>query len=317
MLQAMLDFRVSRSIFLLLSALVLACGAPEPGAPSDAGTDASTAFDAELSADGGADGGAGDDGAAPTDAGAASRALFLGNSYTDYNELEQLYADIVSSLGEPRPEVLAFTPGGYRLEQHAADARTEGHPVQAALSEPSAWDVVTLQEQSQVPGFPESNPTFASSRDAAGELGALAAARGARVVLYQTWGRRAGDDTNPALFPDFETMQDRLTAGYRSLAAAAGAEAQIAPVGEAFRRIHDEDADPLDPASLFSRLYAGDGSHPSIAGSYLAACVIAGVARDVDPRTITHVPAGLDETDATRLRDAAAEAIAAEAIAGE
>lgn len=306
--------RLSHVLLSVLACSALACGGPGTEVSPDAGPgeDAGAVLDAAL----GSDAALGTDAALPPgDAGRASRALFLGNSYTDFNELEQLYADVVASLGEPRPEVLALTPGGYRLAQHASDARTDGHAVQVALSEPSAWDVVTLQEQSQIPGFPESDPTFVESVGAAGELGALCDARGARVVLYQTWGRRDGDDTNPGLYPDFTTMQDRLSAGYRALATAAadaGADVRVAPVGEAFRRIHDGEPDPLDPAALFSRLYAGDGSHPSLAGSYLAACVIAAVARDADPRTIAYRPAGVDEADATRLLDAAAEAIAAE-----
>lgn len=178
----------------------------------------------------------------------------------------------------------------------------------AALSEPSTWTVAVLQEQSQIPGFPMSSSAFVASRTAAAELAALGAARGARVVLYQTWGRRDGDDTNPALYPDFTAMQDRLSAGYAALASAArdaGADVRVAPVGEAFRAIHDAEATPLDPASLFSRLYGADGSHPSLAGSYLAACVIAAVANDIDPEEITFVPSDLDASDAAALRAAA------------
>ena len=53
----------------------------------------------------------------------------------------------------------------------------------------------------------------------------------------------------------------------------------IAPVGDAWERIYDEDVrakrDPLADDSLFSRLYKKDKFHPSVLGTFLAACVFA------------------------------------------
>lgn len=69
-----------------------------------------------------------------------------------------------------------------------------------------------------------------------------------------TWGRN--NDT-------YEGMQQQLTENYLEMADVL--DAYCAPVGEAWRRVRRE------CPSL--QLYNSDGSHPSPAGSYLAACV--------------------------------------------
>lgn len=256
------------------------------------------------------------------DAGTLGRheVLFLGNSYTYVNDLPAMYRALVGSL-RPAPEPLqvdSVTAGGWRLSQHAADAANEAHRLFGLLGpEGPPWTQVILQEQSQIPGFEAGQADFEASRTAAAALGVRAAARGAPVVFFMTWGRRDGDSTNPGRFPDFSTMQTHLEAGYRALAEAArgaGAEVSIAPVGLAFAEVHAEVAaagDPLDPAGLFYRLYAPDGSHPSRLGSYLAACVFAATHLGVDPTTLEYLPAGVTEPDAVRLRAAAQRAVLA------
>jgi hypothetical protein len=124
-----------------------------------------------------------------------------------------------------------------------------------------------LQEQSQIPGFPSNHPARLEMVQGGRRLHALGQARGARTVLMLTWGRRNGDARNPELFPDFETMQARLNAGYSELAALLD-DATIAPVGPAFGVVRAADQ------AAFEGLYSGDGSHPSRAGSYVAAAVL-------------------------------------------
>ncbi len=309
---------------LALALLLFGCG----GVTSmDGGADAGVTTDGAIDA-GAIDGGATDAGAidgGATDAGVtdattptgSTRALFIGNSYTFVNDLPGLFGAIARSLPAAPSAVFvdSSTGGGRRLVQHVSDARTVGHPLHTALNTDVSWTHVILQEQSQIPGFPAGQPEFEESKLAAAELGGLATMRGATVVLFMTWGRRDGDSTNMGLFPDFTAMQDRLEAGYRALAdeaRAAGATVLIAPVGLAFREVHQSEADPLAPGALFGSLYADDGSHPSLAGSYLAGCVFTASILEVDATTITHVPAGLDPAVAAQLRAAAQAAVAAE-----
>ena len=238
--------------------------------------------------------------------------LFVGNSYTYYNDLDQLVASFATSLpGAPIVTASRVASGGYRLPQHASDAATEGTPLAAFLGTgpyPS-WTFVVLQDQSQVPGFPESQPERIDSVAASVELARRATEHRATTLLFQTWGRRNGDSTNPDRFPDFLTMNNLLAEGYAQMEQAiraAGYPVRRVPVGAAFAAIREDDLaagrDPLDSASLFFRLYAADGSHPSLEGSYLAAATFVCTVGDSVAPPFAFSPSALDAADAARLQ---------------
>jgi len=238
--------------------------------------------------------------------------LFVGNSYTYYNDLDQLVASFATSLpGAPIVTASRVASGGYRLPQHASDAATDGTPLAAFLGAgpyPS-WTFVVLQDQSQIPGFPESQQERIDSITAAVALAARAHEHGATTLLFQTWGRRDGDTSNPDRFPDFLTMNNRLAEGYAQMEQAiraAGYPVRRVPVGAAFAAIREGDLaegrDPLDSASLFFRLYAADGSHPSLEGSYLAAATFVCTVGDSVAPPFAFSPSALDAGDATRLQ---------------
>ncbi len=238
--------------------------------------------------------------------------LFVGNSYTYYNDLDQLVASFATSLpGAPIVTASRVASGGYRLPQHASDAATDGTPLAAFLGTgpyPS-WTFVVLQDQSQIPGFPESQQERIDSVAAAVELAARATEHGATTLLFQTWGRRDGDSSNPDRFPDFLTMNNLLAEGYAQMEQAiraAGYPVRRVPVGAAFAAIREGDLaagkDPLDSASLFFRLYATDGSHPSLEGSYLAAATFVCTVGDSVAPPFAFSPSALDAGDATRLQ---------------
>lgn len=204
--------------------------------------------------------------------------LFLGNSYTFQNELDRAVADVFAAAGESVETVRLADPG-WRFVDHLGAIATDGTDHAAAFGAPQDW--VILQEQSQIPGFPDGQVDVEASRAAAVELDALAAGTGADTVFLLTWGRRDGDSTNPDIFPDFLTMQARLTEGYFAyvdLASADGTPAWVAPAGLAWQRVYEDvvadGGDPGDPESAFHGLYVDDGSHPSQRGTYLAACVL-------------------------------------------
>ncbi len=214
--------------------------------------------------------------------------LLVGNSYTARNDLAGILRELLEQEvpAWSSVEVTAITTPGHTLAGHLADADgSEGDTAlrQALVTAPSPWHAVVLQEQSQIPGFPQTDPTWTESRDALVALDDMVEATGADTALFLTWGRRDGDPDNPALYPDFSTMQDALTAGYLAYMEAIATVDRpvvVAPVGEAFRVIHDQVQDAgLDPATAgtpFWELYAADGSHPSVAGTALAAAVFLG-----------------------------------------
>jgi len=94
------------------------------------------------------------------------------------------------------------------------------------------------------------------------ELADVIRRRGAEPLLFVTWAHRTGDRRNVA-GDTYSAMQARVDAGY--LEAARAAQSAIAPVGAAWR-------EALERRPHLS-LWAADGTHPSPAGSYLAACV--------------------------------------------
>ena len=206
--------------------------------------------------------------------------VLMGNSYTYQNDLDQRVAATFEEIGLSN-NVTRLTSGGMRLEQHANRAATSADPWNLALTESPSLDVVVLQDQSQIPSFPESEPMWQASRSAVISLDAQIEEAGAVTMLMMTWGRRDGDAGHPTLNPDFSTMQANLEHGYLAFAEAASTDERaifVAPVGLAFRHIHDaivrSGGAPTDAGTLFHSLYASDGSHPSPRGSYLAACVL-------------------------------------------
>lgn len=211
----------------------------------------------------------------------ADRLLFVGNSYTLFNDLNLTVASLMEARGG---DVLTarLAGGGMTLSQHYANAQEEGTDWHAALLSPEQlWDWVFLQEQSQIPGFPASSSYVTESVAAAQGLDGLIAAKEAETVFLMTWGRRNGDSQNPDRYPDFSTMQGHLTEGYlryQAETATPDRPTWVAPVGLAFAYVHDSlleaGNDPLAEESMFWTLYNSDGSHPSPRGSYLAACVI-------------------------------------------
>jgi hypothetical protein len=276
-----------------------AASGPDAAAPTDAGAPA----DAAVSPP---------DAGAPTDAAVSPppglRVLFIGNSYTFADDLEQRYAEVRAADAEAREVIVErIASPGYRLEQHLADLQTPGSATATRWAShcggEAPWTYVVLQEQSQIPGFPPDEPAAVASRAAAVALGERARACGAEPVLFETWGRRDGDADNPGLFPDYPTMQDRLDEGFEAMAAAGGL--RRARVGAAFRALHAR------PDFDFGRLYVADGSHPSALGTWLAALVIAGVTPSRDATRPTSGPPGAEPT-VVRLLEAVAGEVTAE-----
>ncbi len=208
------------------------------------------------------------------------RVLLMGNSYTQANSLEAVLGKLLEAR-VPWPVTTRLSQGGLTLADHATWAQVQGHPWNNGLNGPSNKDHVVLQDQSQIPGFPTDDRNWNESLEGAIALNGMIEHVGAETVLMLTWGRRDGDSTNPTLYPDFTVMQERLEAGYRAYAENLSTPSRpvyIAPVGLAFKHIHDgivaSGGDPTLPGTLFHALYSSDGSHPSVAGSSLAAAVL-------------------------------------------
>lgn len=219
----------------------------------------------------------------------AKKVLFIGNSYT--GQCAKVIAELFRAES-PDWELTFHTKGGKDLAFHLAD------PACVEKIRSGNWDYVVLQEQSQKSGLGgEFSKGF---HQAVGALSKLARGAGAKPCLYLTWGRQNGDKRNPKIYPDFETMQDKITAAY--LQAAETNDALVLPVGRAFA------ATKKSSQPRFDALYKKDGSHPSAAGAYLVACVFWGRLAGKDPITIGWV-GGIAKGEAGHLRQASKTAL--------
>lgn len=248
----------------------------------------------------------------------AADLLHVGNSYTFFNDLEQRTREVLAAVAPDawrEGQTTRLADGGLRFVDHRDRASTAGSPWQAALAGETDWNWVVLQEQSQLPGFPQVQGEFRQSLEAAATLDDLAEARGAQTLFLLTWGRRDGDATNAARFPDFPTMQAHLAEGYlayRDTTSTPQRPTWIAPAGPAFARVYEAEVaagrDPLASESAFRRLYVEDGSHPSPLGTYLTACVIAASITGATTKG-TLPPAGIAVADAEWLQHAADDTV--------
>ena len=178
------------------------------------------------------------------------RILFVGNSYSF--GVPQALTKVVAANNRS-VKTGHSTYGGWTLAQHAE------HEGTLEKIRGGKWDIVVIQEHSLIPAHP------ARKRNAMmfGPLRFLvkeARAHGAIPVLYQTWGRRDGNDQ---LREDsFKQMTARLREGYHAAAKFADGVIVI-PVGDAWEREMI--------AGRGRELFIDDGSHPSAAGDAITA----------------------------------------------
>jgi len=217
----------------------------------------------------------------------AKAVLFIGNSFTYANNLPGLLVQLADSGGKKITTGMA-APGGYKLFQHASDPATK------KVMEGRRWDVVVLQEQSQTPAIDNDKNTL--MYPAVRELNDRIKKAGAVPMLYLTWGRKNGDIEFG--YSDYNSMQEALTRGYMDIAKELSIE--VSPVGVAWQTVHEK------RPSL--ELWAGDGIHPNLAGSYLAACVFYAVIYGKSPEALSFT-AGLPADTAVFLQVTASETV--------
>ena len=199
-----------------------------------------------------------------------TRVLFIGNSYTYYNNYPMMLKEIAWYEGH-HLDCTFYTHGGYTMKQHLADK------VSREAVEVGGFDYAFLQDQSAHALRIGSS----ADQDVVGYMGKMVDrvkefSPKAKCIIEMTWGRRDGDNgiktskklvdlynACPHYFTSYEAMQKGLTDNNIAMAQKVGAG--ISPVGIAWAIVRRERPD--------INLYVKDGSHPSYAGSYLAAAV--------------------------------------------
>lgn len=180
------------------------------------------------------------------------RVLFIGNSYTYFNNLPEIFVKLAQAGGAGIVETATAATGGWRLK----DNWQKGEALR--LLHESRWNFVVLQDQSLLGTnfYLEGKPRVGTDEvfwPFAQNWALAIQDAGANPVFYLTWASRA-------------TPEDQTALDYAYIHAAKETGSKVAPVGIAWAQVREQHPE-ID-------LYFKDGSHPSPAGSYLAACTI-------------------------------------------
>jgi hypothetical protein len=182
------------------------------------------------------------------------KVLFVGNSLTYYNDLPGLVEQLSCRQSKPI-QVESVTWPWATLKFHwetGIAARKLGQ---------SHWDYVILQEFSTLPAT-DPRATIEDFR----RFNELINHSGAALIIFENWTHLRRPQDEPA-----------MAATYRDVQATTGGV--MAPIGTAFR-----DCQKTRPQiDLIEHGFGEDGRHSTVAGTYLAACVIS--------RVIYHQPA--------------------------
>ncbi|MFK7956829.1 MAG: DUF4886 domain-containing protein [Lysobacterales bacterium] len=206
------------------------------------------------------------------------KVLFVGNSFTYYNNsLHNHVRRLVRSAndGKAGGKMRALTLSGARLEEHLPGF--EGRLVG------TEWDWVVLQGHSReaydgdVSGFMSTVDRMANTVNA----------QGAKTALFMTWAYTGEPE-----------MTGVISTNYRLAGSRSGAP--VVPVGLAFDRAGKQ-------APEIS-LRTSDRLHPTLAGTYLAACVFYSWFYTQSSVGLEYA-AGLDPTVAATLQKIASDTV--------
>lgn len=180
--------------------------------------------------------------------------LFVGNSYTFYNDMPAMFEKLANANGHD-VSVFSVTKGGRKLIAY----KDNEDPVTQKLDDllkGHHFDVCFIQEQSVLPAM--NAGLFLEGVDV---VVSKVADRADKLVMYATWGRKEGSKTLAEHGFTRERMTELLSASYQ--VAAERYHAFLSPVGRNFLDVNQKDPD--------INLHNEDLSHPSYLGSCLAA----------------------------------------------
>lgn len=216
------------------------------------------------------------------------RLLFLGHSYTYYNDMPAMVAKMADSADSPvRYDITMSAFPNATLEDHWHNRKTR------QLLAQGGWHRVIVQPEG---GLRLQEPT--SSMQVYGIK--LLAGAGAEppIVVINHVPTEAFNERHYSL-----TRSELASIGQeniRDLATAAGAE--VIDVATIWDQVLAE--------NLPFSLYKDDGNHPSLEGSYLIGLAIYGRLSGADVNKVTYVPWGMSGENAEFLRNKVQGALA-------
>ncbi len=216
---------------------------------------------------------------------AALNVLFIGNSFTRFNNLPRMVRLLLDSDGVgPPATVVRETRAGATLRR-----LWRMREVRYRLAQGGYTHVVIQGHSLRPVRRPNEIREYARRFDEAIDD------IGAKTVLYNTWARSRHSEDVPEELADPRAMQQRVDNVYELMAH--DLDAELAPVGQAFTLAAAE-----APAIKLRR---ADGIHPTPKGTYLAACVFYRVLTGRSSLGLSYYPWPMRERVARRLQEIA------------
>jgi hypothetical protein len=229
-----------------------------------------------------------------TEGKSVKRLLYVGNSFYYYNNslhghVNRLLSSALSKSERGRLQSFSVTISGGHLRWHnigayldagIGDSAFDENNEVVASAEPSRFDTVLMMDCSRCPYDEATRSIF---HEQVHKQGKVIRERGANPLLFMTWA-----------YSDKPEMIETLSREY----VRAGRENNmgVVPAGLAFTRSLQSRPDLL--------LHTSDRRHPSLAGTYLAACTVLASVYRIDPRGNGYT-AGLSKEDALFLQKVA------------
>ena len=202
--------------------------------------------------------------------------LFVGNSHTYYNDMPKMFKGLCDA-DKINCEVTSITSPGYKLSQFADKTNMYGSQVYQALTN-NTWDYVVLQENRAVLVEKEEE-----AEAAVNTLYTLIHNAGAKMVIYATQPNNIGStfkvDSLSLFLSDFQIEQILTRNNFKI---ADEYDGLVAASGTNFMRVM-QDYPKIT-------MYKTDNLHPSVTGSYLAACTIYNTIFDRSPYGNKYLP---------------------------
>ena len=192
--------------------------------------------------------------AAPKD---TLKVLCIGNSFTYYCGTPAMLKEIAWSEGH-FIDISASLKGGWTMAKHLSLETTDD------MIAEGGWDYMLLQDQSLVPAKVGRDPKGMAQQIKEMEAVAVKVrtlSPECKAVVENTWAYWKNDFGSFKSLDDFDKNGKK---GAKILAKAVG-NAEVSPIGQAFRIVRAERPD--------INLYHTDKHHQSVLGSYLKSCV--------------------------------------------
>jgi len=220
--------------------------------------------------------------------------IFIGNSFFYYNNGMPGHVALLEKAADPEHKqdyrATMVTIGGSGLDWHDVESYFRPNAIatysfddqnNVVFDKPEKlFDVAVMMDCSQCPIHPQLKTAFA---DFAKKDSAIVRAHGARPVFFMSWA-----------YADKPEMTAQLAEAY-TIAGNAN-DALVIPAGLAFARLRAKQPE--------LNLYVADRRHPTLAGTYLAACTVFAALTGRSPIGNSYL-AGIDEPTARFLQTVA------------